>query len=56
MAHKIRIYDANTNEDVTSQEVYFIGLDNKVYVLDNCDCLIPTKHLYWKFDMIEVKE
>ena len=56
MAHKIRIYDTNTNEEVTSQEVYFIGLDNKVYALDNYDCLIPTKNLYQKFDMIEVKE
>ena len=55
MAHKIRIYDVNTNEEVTSQDMYFIGLDNRVYALDDCDCLIPTKNLYWKFDMIEVK-
>jgi hypothetical protein len=55
MAHKIRIYDANTNEEVTSQDVYFIGLNNKVYALDDCDGLISTKNLYWKFDMIEVR-
>jgi hypothetical protein len=56
MAHKIRIYDVNTNEEVTSQDMYFIGLNNRVYALDDCDCLVPTKNLYWKFDMIEVKD
>lgn len=55
MAHKIRIYDANTNEDVTSQEYWFIGLDNKVYKLDDCDCVIVDKSVYWKFDMLEVR-
>lgn len=55
MAHKIRIYDANTNEDVTSQDMYFIGLNNKVYAFNDWDCLIPIKNLYWKFDMIEVR-
>jgi hypothetical protein len=55
MAHKIRIYDVNTNEDVTSQDMYFIGLDNQVYKLDDCDCVTVDRSVYWKFDMIEVK-
>ena len=54
MAHKIRIYDASTNEDVTSQDMYFIRLNNKVYALDDCDCVTVDDSLYWKFDMIEV--
>lgn len=57
MAHKIRIYDANTNEEIEHQDWYFIGTDNKVYFLADRNVLVPSpRELYWKFDMIEVKE
>jgi hypothetical protein len=55
VAHKIRIYDMDTNEEVTSQDMYFIGLDNQVYKLDDCDCVTIDRSVYWKFDMIEMK-
>lgn len=57
MAHKIRIYDTNTNKEVEHQDWYFIGTDNKIYFLADRDVLVPSQQdLYWKFDMIEVKE
>lgn len=55
MTHKIKIYDVNTNEEVTSQDMYFIGLNNRVYTLDDCDCVTIDRSVYWKFDETEVK-
>lgn len=56
MAHKIRIFDAKTNEEIPHQEWYFIGTDNKVYHLCERNTLVEAEQdLYWKFDMIEVK-
>lgn len=55
MAHKITIVDKVTNNDVTHEDMFFIGTDNKVYRMDDCDCVTVDNSLYWKFDMIEVK-
>jgi hypothetical protein len=56
MTHKIRIYNKYTDEEVTAQDYFFIGTDGRVYRMDDCDCVTIDRDLYWKFDMIEVKE
>lgn len=55
MAHKITIVDKVTNNEVTHEDMFFIGTDNKVYRMDDCDCVTVDNSLYWKFDTIEVK-
>lgn len=55
MAHKIRIYDVNTNEEVTSQDMYFIGTDNMVYKLDDGDCLTIDRTVYWELLYAQVR-
>ena len=56
MAHKITIVDKETNTDVTLNERWFIGTDNKVYKIDRCEYIELDESVYWKFDMIEVKK
>lgn len=55
MTHKIKIYDVNTNEEVTSQDIYFIGTDNMVYKLDDGDCLTIDRTVYWELLYAEVR-
>lgn len=55
MSHKITIVDKVTNNEVTHEDMFFIGTDNKVYRMSDSNCVKVDNSLYWKFDMIEVK-
>lgn len=52
----IRVFNKNTNEEVTNQDMFFIDAKNaSVYRLDDCDCVTIDRNLYWTFDETEVK-
>jgi hypothetical protein len=55
MIPKLRIFDKETNQEVTSQDMYFIGTDNMVYKLDDGDCLTIDRTVYWELLYAQVR-